>query len=542
MDSRDFLPKMSFDSPSHVFLPRLPMDNQSNEHLTQYPIGNQSEDTLDPKMNQFEMFEFDASNSPITQADSKGDVSRPAPLHVNRRSGVQSSDMEKGLEGVESPASPASKGVIRSDDWSGPDDPDNPFNWSLKQRIYHTTIPGVLSFVVTFGSSVYTPGYFDVIKTFHVSETVAVLGLSLYVLGLAFGPILAAPISETKGRKVVYLFSVPIAACFTLGAGWAQSFPALAVCRFFAGFFASPTLAVGAGTNVDVWPALQRAAATSSFLLAPFAGPALGPAAGGFAAMKKGWRWTQWVLLFAMVPCYLYSLFMKETYKKIILQKRAKKLGLPPSPKAGPQGLAAIKFLLTVTLIRPLNMLFTEPIVFLMSIYVAFNFSVLFAFFDSFPIVFIGVYGMNLGESGLTFLGIGFGCVLGVITAIVVDRKKFHPEYYKSLREGRGGIVAPEHRLYVAMMGSFGMPIGLFWFAWTAKKDIHWISPVLATVPFAWGNLCIFTATASYLVDVYGPLNGASALAANGLARYVSGAVFPLFTIQSKPTLRLMEV
>jgi len=37
-----------------------------------------------------------------------------------------------------------------------------------------------------------------------------------------------------------------------------------------------------------------------------------------------------------------------------------------------------------------------------------------------------------------------------------------------------------------------------------------------------------------YLVDVYGPLNGASALAANGLVRYISGAVFPLFTVQSK--------
>lgn len=72
----------------------------------------------------------------------------------------------------------------------------------------------------------------------------------------------------------------------------------------------------------------------------------------------------------------------------------------------------------------------------------------------------------------------------------------------------------------------------LFWFAWTARSDIHWISPVLAGIPFAWGNLCIFLSTALYFIDTYGPLNGASAMAANGLLRYALGAVFPLFTFQ----------
>jgi hypothetical protein len=37
---------------------------------------------------------------------------------------------------------------------------------------------------------------------------------------------------------------------------------------------------------------------------------------------------------------------------------------------------------------------------------------------------------------------------------------------------------------------------------------------------------------ALYLVDTYGPLGGASALAANGLVRYCLGACFPLFTFQ----------
>ena len=178
--------------------------------------------------------------------------------------------------------------TVTAQDWMGPDDPENPRNWPLWQRIYHTAIPGLFGFAVNFGSSVYTPGYPDVEKRFNVSSTVALLPLSLYVLGLAFGPVLAAPISETRGRRIVYLVSSPIAALFTLGAGFSRTFASLAITRFFAGFFASPVLAVGAGTIVDIWAPVHRAAAGATFLLAPFLGPAIGPAVGGFAAQYKG--------------------------------------------------------------------------------------------------------------------------------------------------------------------------------------------------------------------------------------------------------------
>lgn len=55
---------------------------------------------------------------------------------------------------------------------------------------------------------------------------------------------------------------------------------------------------------------------------------------------------------------------------------------------------------------------------------------------------------------------------------------------------------------------------------------------MLAGIPFAWGNLLIFLSAALYFIDTYGPLNGASAMAANGVARYTMGAIFPLFTFQ----------
>lgn len=249
---------------------------------------------------------------------------------------------------------------------------------NFQPTVYHTTVPSLASLCVTFGTSVYTPAVAEVAAKFNVSQTVSVLGLSLYVLGLAFGPMIAAPLSETRGRLAVYRVSIPVAAAFTLGAGFSKNMASLAVCRFFAGFFGSPCLAVGAGTIADIWPPVYRAPATSIYLLTPFLGPALGPLVGGFAAESKGWKWTQWPLVIALVISWLYSLPMKETYMKIILQRRSKVLNTEQATHTGPTGLAALKMLLTVVLTRPLYMLFAEPIVSLFSLYVGFNFAVLF--------------------------------------------------------------------------------------------------------------------------------------------------------------------
>jgi MFS family permease len=123
---------------------------------------------------------------------------------------------------------------------------------------------------------VYSPALADVMRDFQVSRTAAIVGITLYTLGLAFGPIITAPISERKGRKIVYLSFFPISMLFTLGAGFSKTYASLIVCRFFAGLCGSPALAVGAGTNADLFPPHKRAMTTSLFLMAPFAGPSIG--------------------------------------------------------------------------------------------------------------------------------------------------------------------------------------------------------------------------------------------------------------------------
>ncbi|KAK0910553.1 hypothetical protein LTR57_015809 [Friedmanniomyces endolithicus] len=399
-------------------------------------------------------------------------------------------------------------------DWNGPDDPDNPLNWTMRKRALHIAPIAFLSFATTTGSSMITPATPEIARYFDVSRTASILSLSLFVLGLGLGPIIAAPISEKFGRGVVYKASGPVYMLFILGSGFSKSFGGLLICRLLAGMSGGPVLAVGSGTIADMFPPRHRAIASGTTRHRRF------------RRQFKDWRWTQWCTIFIALAAYLTILPMSETYKKVILQRRAKRLNIPPPPTPPMSALTQLKILVTITIARPLVMLATEPIVMFFSLYNAFTFSVLFAFFAAYPYTFETVYGFNTWQYGLTFLGIGLGVILAVLTNIVIDRLIYMKKTAQALKEGRH-MAAPEHRLYCAMVGSVGIPIGLFWFAWSARADVHWISPVLAGIPFAWGNLCVFMSAAMYLIDVYGSLNGASAMAANGLARYGLGADVP---------------
>ncbi|KAF8462890.1 major facilitator superfamily domain-containing protein [Kalaharituber pfeilii] len=409
--------------------------------------------------------------------------------------------------------------------WDGPDDPANPYNWPTAKRWYGTIVPGLLCLLVTFSASVYVPGVYEVSARFNVSMTVALLGLSMYVIGLGLGPMLSAPLSEVFGRRIVYLVNLPISLLFTLGASQANNIQTLVMCRMFSGIFGGPALAVSGGSFVDIWELKTSGLAVSVQAIATFMGPALGPIVGGYLAESQGWRWTMYIILMFGGAMIIPVFFMEETYKPVILKRRALERGHELPPKPDPK--TALKLIFTITLARPTMMLIKEPIVQAVSVYSSFAFGVLFGFFEAYPFAFTREHRFSLGETGACFAGIGVGLILGCIIYLIQDRLCYMP----AARKGNGWV-QPEIRLIPAMIGSFLMPIGLFWFAWTAKSSIHWISPVLAGVPFAAGLVLLFLSAIMYILEVYPPLVAASAFASLGLLRYILAMAFPLFTVQ----------
>ena len=100
----------------------------------------------------------------------------------------------------------------------------------------------------TFASSVYVPAFPFIQADFGVAREKAILPLSMYTLGVGFGPLLAAPLSEVFGRRPIYLSTLPLLMGWTFAAGCAENIEILVICRFLAAFCGSAALAIGAGT------------------------------------------------------------------------------------------------------------------------------------------------------------------------------------------------------------------------------------------------------------------------------------------------------
>lgn len=421
-------------------------------------------------------------------------------------------------------------------DWDGPDDKENPFNWPKTKKWFITMVTACLCLCVSLGSSLYVEGIPGLEVEMGISQTLGISGLTFYLIGLAVGPVIAAPISELIGRRYIYLSCFPASMLFTMGVGLAKNIRTVLVLRFFAGLIASPPMSLSGGTISDIWGSspVDMSIAMAFFCVASFLGPVIGPIIGGFAAESKGWKWTMWVSLMFSGAILPFLVIVPETYKPAILSARAKKRGIKLVKKEAGE---LVKMTIQDYITRPVEMLFVEPIVGLTSLYIAFVFAVLFGFFEAFPIIFRGEYRMSYGVAGLPFLAVGVGLILGVFIYILIDLFVTYPKKPDGTRlnfDENGNIIwgPPEDKLIVAMIGAVFLPISLFWLAWTSKKSIHWIAPTLAGVPFGFGLIWVFFGIVLYYSMSFPPAYVASALAANNLLRYLLASVFPLFMVQ----------
>ena len=96
----------------------------------------------------------------------------------------------------------------------------------------------------------------------------------------------------------------------------------------------------------------------------------------------------------------------------------------------------------------------------------------------------MNVHGFKLQFVGLTFCGLGFGELVGILTFPPVVRT-LQKTLYR--RKDIDELKKPERHLIPAMLGAVLLPIGMFWFAFTIYPGVPWIVPILAGIPFGWG-------------------------------------------------------
>ncbi|KAK9426587.1 putative Major facilitator superfamily (MFS) profile domain-containing protein [Seiridium unicorne] len=410
-----------------------------------------------------------------------------------------------------------------------PHDPRNPMGFSTATKWFITLMVALSTLAVALVSSAYTGGLKQIILEFGISQELATLGVSLFVVGFAVGPLLWAPLSEVFGRQILFFGTYAALTAFNAGCAGAQNSWTLIILRFFAGAFGSSPLTNAGGVIADMFPAAQRGLATSLFAAAPFLGPVLGPIIGGFLGESAGWRWVMGFLAaFSGLFWICGTLFVPETYAPVLLRRRAAKLTHMTgkhyvSQIDADRGKVTLGQSLKTALSRPWVLLLKEPIVLLLSIYMAIIYGTLYMLFAAFPIVYQQNRGWSQGIGGLSFLGILVGMLFAVAYNIPVNKR------YIKTEEEHNGFAPPESRLPPAMVGSVALPIGLFWFAWTNYPSIHWMASIAAGVPFGFGMVLVFLSIMNYLIDSY-TIFAASVLAANSVLRSLFGASFPLFT------------
>ena len=139
-----------------------------------------------------------------------------------------------------------------------PHDPRNPLEFPDWKKWALTVTVAIATLAVAFVSTAYTGSIKQIIEAFGCSQEVATLGVSLFVLGFAIGPLLWAPLSELYGRQILFFGTYAMLTIFNAGAAGAHSIASLIVLRFLAGTFGASPLTNAGGVIADMFPANQR--------------------------------------------------------------------------------------------------------------------------------------------------------------------------------------------------------------------------------------------------------------------------------------------
>lgn len=285
-------------------------------------------------------------------------------------------------------------------EFDGVDDPLHAQNWPMKKKLRLGAILAFDALSATMGSSIFSSATRVVSHQYGVAPVVGTLGTSLFVFGYAFGPLVSissddrvqssiklyiltiaqmwAPMSELYGRKLPLIIAAFGFSIFSIAVATAKDLQTILICRFFAGLCGSSPLAIVAAVFADMFNNKMRGLAVAVFSATVFTGPLLAPFMGGFITESYlGWRWTMYIISFMGFAAFaLMLLFMEETYPPVILinkaselRRRTKNWGIHAKQE---EIEVDFKELIVRNVSRPLRILFTEPIVLLITIYMSF--------------------------------------------------------------------------------------------------------------------------------------------------------------------------
>ncbi|TDZ53145.1 MFS transporter prlG [Colletotrichum trifolii] len=458
-----------------------------------------------------------------SHASARSRLSRIATLASSRRKPRESlpptihpiSDLENGIVG-----------------WDSQDDPTMPMNFEPGRKWLIVSFLAGITFMTPFASSILAPAieYFN--QDFGNDDlTLGTLPVSIYLLGYAVGPLFLAPLSEIYGRRPILSAANLFFCLWLIGCALAPSLSTLIIFRFFAGVGGSGCLAIGGGVISDMIPIHERGKALTIWMVGPLIGPTVAPLVGAFIAQDIGWRWSSWIAFIAATPmAVVIAIFNQETNPRVLIDRKVfrlrQELGRPELRSVyldtSPTAPKSTSQVLLRGLIRPIKMLFMSPIIFSVSLYCAFAYGVLYLLFSTIPLVFHDQYDFSVRITGLVYIPLGIGYILGMACFSLLSDKTV-----VRMTEANNGMFEPEMRLPDCIWFAMLLPVTFFWYGWTAEFKVHWAAPVVGLLPFGIAILGIWQPIQAYIIDAY-PSFAASALAASTVFRSVVAAFLPM--------------
>ncbi|KAF8596138.1 MFS general substrate transporter [Ceratobasidium sp. AG-I] len=402
------------------------------------------------------------------------------------------------------------KNIHQFVDWEGPEDPQNPRNWSFRRRWVVTGVVSLFAFMSPLSSSMIAPALPQISEELGLlpGSVLESMTLSVFVLAYVVGPLFFGPLSEIYGRRLILQSAHMFFIAFNIACSRAQTSSQLLAFRFLAGLGGSAPLAIGGGTIADLWSPEDRGMAMALYSVAPLTGPALGPIVGGWIAEKTTWRWVFYSTSIASgIVQALGICFITETYTPTLLAAKARALrkstGNNTLCTAHENVSAATSIVQRLS--RAVMFLCCDPVMTMMATYEGVIFGLVYLQLTTFAAVWTTRYGQRVGIAGLHYLFIGIGFMIGAqIGARLLDI------LYRRLKERNGGVATPEMRMPLLAFASPWVPVGLILYGWTAEYRVFWLVPDIG-------------------VDTYG-LHAASAVAALSAFRSAAGFAFPLFS------------
>ncbi|KAJ7119287.1 MFS polyamine transporter, partial [Mycena filopes] len=400
---------------------------------------------------------------------------------------------------------------------------EDPREWSKARKWYITGSTAFLCFVVALGSSMVTADLQSPVTDLHTTQEIVNLTVTCFVIGFGLGPLIFAPLSEVVGRRPIYMISMFFYFIFTLPSALAKNAATLVIARQLAGLAASAPMCNVGGSVADVWSIEERGMPMAVFSVTLFLGPCIGPLVGGWIGQYAGWRWIYWVLFIVTGFSFGLTLFIPETLAAVLLRRKAAALRNSTGDQEyrSPIEVEHTPFseTLKIALLRPIIMLFAEPVVLFMTFYLSFIYSLLYLLFFAFPIAFAEIRGFSAGMTGVTFTSI----IIGILIALAAM-----PYQEKIYSRFTVHGTFPEARLFPMFLGSLTLPAALLIFAFAgAYSWVNFMGPCVAGALFGFSIILIYVAANSYIIDSYSDY-AASAIAAKTVMRSLIGAAVPL--------------